>query len=490
MTDVRTVAVIGAGVIGAGWAARCLASGLDVVAWDPGEDWQAKLRASVDNAWPALTEVGLHPGASRERLRCADSLESACVDADFIQEAAPERIDLKIRLHAQMDAASRPGTIIASSTSGLLPSEFQSQCGYPERVLVGHPFNPVYLLPLVEVLGGEKTSQAHVDAAADFYAAIGMHPLKVRAEVPGFLSDRLQEALWREVLHLVNDGVATTEELDAAIAYGPGLRWAIWGSCLTYHLAGGEGGMRHFLDHFDPAEFPWTKLEAPPLTAELIDRMASGCEAQSAGRSIKEMEQLRDNCLIGVMRALRRYRVGAGENLYRNEERKLQPQTVRWQPGDEASAPLALYTCTVLPEWEDYNAHMNEAAYVTAFGWSTDALFHLVGVDESYRKTGNSFYTVETHISYLHQAATGDPLRFTTQLLGVDDKRLHIFHSMYHGDSGELLATSEQMLLHVDSQAAKASVIPAQIREPLDAIMHQHQDLPGPATAGHAVGMR
>lgn len=319
---IKTVGVIGTGVIGAGWAARCLAHGLDVIAWDPADDAEAKLRAAVANAWPALIKLGLSVNAGQERLRFANSLEAVCTAADFIQENAPEREDLKRQIHSQIDVAAKPDVIIASSTSGLLPSGFQSDCKHPERVIVGHPFNPVYLLPLVEVLGGKKTAPEAVERAANFYQSIGMYPLKVRKEIPGFLSDRLQEALWREVLHLVNDGVATTEELDAAIAYGPGLRWSIWGTCMIFHLAGGEGGMRHMLKHFDPSLFPWTKLEPPPITEELVERMASGCEQQAAGRSIKELEQLRDNCLIDVMQALEKYQVGAGAVLAAEKQRR------------------------------------------------------------------------------------------------------------------------------------------------------------------------
>jgi len=320
--EVKNVTVVGTGVIGAGWAARCLAHGIDVVAWDPAPGAEESLRASVENAWPAVTKLGLYPGASMERLRFASSLEDACAHADFIQENVPEREDLKRKIHAQIDAVARDDAIIASSTSGLLPTDFQVDCKKPERVIVGHPFNPVYLLPLVEVLGGEKTSDASIERAMEFYKTIGMYPLKVRNEIDGFLSDRLQEALWREVLHLVNDDVATTEELDAAISYGPGLRWSIWGTCLIFHLAGGEGGMRHMLEHFDPSLFPWTKLEPPKITEELIDKMASGTEQQAAGRSIKELEQLRDNCLISVMQALQEYKVGAGQVLAENEKRR------------------------------------------------------------------------------------------------------------------------------------------------------------------------
>lgn len=321
-SKINTLAVIGTGVIGAGWAARALAHGMDVVAWDPGAGWQARLESALENAWPALEKLGLYPGASRQRLRCAASLEQACAAADFIQESAPERLELKRRLHTEMDACAGAGVIIASSTSGLLPTEFQAGCSRPERVVVGHPFNPVYLLPLVEVLGGKKTAPEAVDHAAAFYSDLGMYPLRVRTEIEGFLSDRLQEALWREVLHLVNDGVADTGELDAAIIYGPGLRWAFMGTCLAFHMAGGDAGMRAFMKQFEPAlKLPWTKLEAPELTAELIDEMVSGTRRQAAGRTVKELERLRDDCLIDIMRALQRYRVGAGDVLAREEER-------------------------------------------------------------------------------------------------------------------------------------------------------------------------
>jgi len=304
----RTVAIIGTGVIGAGWAARCLAQGHDVVAADPGPDAEAKLRAVIDNAWGALERTGLAEGASRSRLRFVASVEEAVASADFIQENAPEREELKQDLLARIDAAARPEAIIASSTSGLLPSRLQAKMKHPERLVVGHPFNPVYLLPLVEVLGGEKTSAEVVEAAKAFYASIGMRPLHVRVEVPGFIADRLMEALWREALWLVNDGVATTEEIDAAVVYGCGLRWSLMGTFLTFHLAGGEGGMRHMLHQFGPAlKLPWTKLVAPELTDDLIDRVADGCEQQAAGRPIKALERRRDDFLIEVMALAKKY---------------------------------------------------------------------------------------------------------------------------------------------------------------------------------------
>ena len=314
--------MIGAGVIGAGWAARALAKGLDVIAWDVAADWEGKLRSAVDNAWPALMRLGLDEGASIDRLHCADSLEAACDAADVIQESVPERADVKRALIAQIDSFTDPAVVIASSTSGLLPSNLQADCRHPERVVVGHPFNPVYLLPLVEVVGGNRTSRDSVDRAMAFYAGLGMHPLRVRNEIDGFLSDRLQEALWREALHLVNDDVATTEELDAAITLGPGLRWAFMGTFLAFHMAGGDAGMRHFMTQFGPAlKLPWTRLEAPELSDTLVDKLASGTERQAQGRTVKELERLRDDCLVSIMEALRRHGVGAGKVLADSDAR-------------------------------------------------------------------------------------------------------------------------------------------------------------------------
>ena len=304
----KTIAIVGAGVIGAGWAARCLAHGLDVVATDPGEGAEAKLRASVANAWPPLVRMGLAAGASLERLRFVATVADAVHDADFIQENAPEREDLKQALLAEIDAHARPDAIVATSTSGLLPTRLSAQMKNPARLVVGHPFNPVYLLPLVELVGGERTAPGSIERASAFYKSLGMRPLHVKREIEGFVADRLMEALWREALWLVNDGVATTEEIDAAVVYGCGLRWSLMGTFLTFHLAGGDAGMRHMLHQFGPAlKLPWTKLVAPELTDELIERVVGGCEHQAAGRSVKELEQRRDGFLIDLMGLVRKH---------------------------------------------------------------------------------------------------------------------------------------------------------------------------------------
>jgi carnitine 3-dehydrogenase len=322
MRTIKTVALVGGGMIGGGWAARCLANGFDVIAYDPAPRGEEILRAKVENAWPALTKVGLHPEADPARLRMASSIAEAVAEADFVQESVPERLELKIAIHREIDAAAAPDVIVASSTSGLKPSDFQAECAHPERVLVGHPFNPVYLLPLVEIVAGEKTAQDSRERAAAFYERLGMYPLQCRTEVEGFLSDRLQEALWRENLHMLAEGHATTKEMDDAIVYGPGLRWAFMGVNRTFALAGGDQGMRHFMEQFGPAlKLPWTKLEAPELTEDLIDTVVAGTEDQLAGTTIREMERLRDDCLIAIMEALAQYREGAGELLRQTREK-------------------------------------------------------------------------------------------------------------------------------------------------------------------------
>ncbi|NRF72310.1 L-carnitine dehydrogenase [Aquincola sp. S2] len=316
ITSIKTFAAVGTGVIGGGWVARALANGLDVIACDPAAGAERSLRETVDNAWPALVKLGLAPGASPSRLRFVDSIEACVAEADFIQESAPEREDLKLQLHAQISAAARPDALIASSTSGLLPSHFHADARHPERCLVGHPFNPVYLLPLVELVGGKNTAPAALAAAAQVYSALGMRPLLVRKEVPGFIADRLLEALWREALHLVNDGVASTGEIDDAIRFGAGIRWSFMGSFLTYTLAGGELGMRHFMSQFGPAlKLPWTQLVAPELTEALIDRVVDGTAAQQGARSIRALERYRDDCILGVLAAVREAKARHGFNV-------------------------------------------------------------------------------------------------------------------------------------------------------------------------------
>jgi carnitine 3-dehydrogenase len=303
--EVRRIACIGAGVIGGGWAAHFLARGYEVLAWDPAPDGEAKLRELVATAWPALEVLGLAAGASPDRLSFARSLEAAVAGAEFVQESAPERLDLKREIIAAIDRAASPEVVIASSTSGYAMTAMQPQAPGAARMVVGHPFNPPYLIPLVEVVGGTRTDPDAVAWAAAFYRAAGKYALELDRELPGFIANRLQDAMWREALHMVAAGEATVEQIDAAIREGPGLRWPIMGPCLTFHLAGGAGGMAHMLDHFGPAlEEPWTRLAAPPLTGELRNRMVEGCEREAAGRTVPELVRERDAKLVAILKAL------------------------------------------------------------------------------------------------------------------------------------------------------------------------------------------
>ena len=312
-----TVGLIGGGVIGAGWAARFLLAGVDVRLYDPDPEAGRKLTEILDNARTATHALTSAPLPAEGSWTVVGSVAEAAEGVQFIQESAPEREDVKRALLAEVSAAAAEDVVIGSSTSGLLPSRLQADMTAPERLVVGHPFNPVYLLPLVEICPGARTVQRSVDRAAAVYAAVGMRPLHVRREVDGFIADRLLEALWREALWLVSDGVATVEDVDDAIRFGAGLRFASMGTMLTYRIAGGEGGMRHFMSQFGPAlQWPWTKLtDVPELTDELLDRLVDESDEQAAGQSVRELERLRDECLVAVLRGLRDVPYGAGDVL-------------------------------------------------------------------------------------------------------------------------------------------------------------------------------
>jgi carnitine 3-dehydrogenase len=487
-TQIRSAAVIGGGVIGSGWAARLILNGIDVSVYDPDPELARKLATVFDNARVSMAR--LLPGVlpPEGKLTIAASVADAVGAADFIQESLPEREDLKQRVLEQIEAAARPDVIIGSSTSGLLPSQLQSRMRRPERFVVGHPFNPVYLLPLVEVCGGNWTSEAALAQAAAFYRFIGMHPLRVRKEIDGFIADRLLEAVWREALWLVRDGVGTTAEIDDAIRYGAGLRWSFMGTFLIYRVAGGEAGMRHFLSQFGPAlKLPWTRLEAPELTDELADRIAQQSDDQAGDLSIRDLERLRDNCLVSILSALRRNDFAAGATLRRYGERLAARAPAAKAPVDE-SQPLALHAATVLADWIDYNGHMTESRYLEVFGSATDALLEYIGAGPDYVGQGHSFFTVETHIRHLEEASEGEGLRVTTQVLGGDPKRIHLFHTLHRASDGAILATGEHMLLHVDAQARRAAAAQGAVLRALERLAKAQAALATPRGAGRAIG--
>lgn len=303
---VTRVTTIGAGPIGGGWAAHFLARGYDVTAYIHAEAETAALMSVINTGWISLTALGLVPGAALDRLRITTDLADAVRDAQFIQESAPERLDLKQALYRRLGELAPRGCVIASSTSGLMMSQIQADCATPERTVIGHPFNPPYLLPLVEVVGGKATEPAAVAWAVQFYRTAGKAPLAMKKEIPGFVATRLQEALWREALHMVANGEATPEDIDNALMNGPAPRMAVQGQCMAFHVACGEGGMATNLDQFGPAlKWPWTRLEAPELTQELRDRMVDGCNAIAAGRHFEDMAATRDREIVAVLNAIR-----------------------------------------------------------------------------------------------------------------------------------------------------------------------------------------
>ena len=309
--QVTRVGIVGTGVIGGGWALHFLRMGLDVDVYDPGPRAQRDLLRMLEVTWPLLERTGLRPGASPDRISFHTNLAAAVGTADMVQENSPEDGPLKRAVIADIDRAAPPEAVIASSTSGFAMTMLQADCARPERCVVGHPFNPPYLIPLVEVVGGEQTDPAAVDWLAAFYAAVGKRPLRLSRELPGFVGNRLQEAMWREALHMVAAGEATVEEIDESIAYGPGLRWAQMGPYLTFHLAGGSGGIAHMLDHFGAALLePWTRLQAPPLTPELRERIVDGCLREADGRSVAELERTRDEFLAELLQLVERFGVG------------------------------------------------------------------------------------------------------------------------------------------------------------------------------------
>ncbi len=306
---IHRIAIVGTGVIGASWAALYLARGFDVVATDPAPNAEANLRKYVDDAWKVLTSIGLSTGASRDRLGFTTDMKKALSGADFVQENGPERPDFKMKLFADMDDATPPDSIIASSSSGITPSVMQSKCTRPERCLVGHPFNPPHVIPLVEVVGGVKTAPDAIQRAMQFYAAIGKKPVRLHKELPGHVANRLQAALYREVMYLIQQGVLSVEDADDAVSYGPGLRWGVMGPSLQWHLGGGSGGIKHFMEHLmDPLAGMIKALGNPDITPDLKQTIVEGVMREAANRPVEQLAQDENEVLAGLLylRAQRR----------------------------------------------------------------------------------------------------------------------------------------------------------------------------------------
>jgi carnitine 3-dehydrogenase len=489
---ISRAACVGGGVIGGGWIARFLLAGVDVRVFDPHPEAErivGEVIANAERAYGLLTSVPLPP---RGCLAFCSSLAEAVSDAEWVQESVPERLELKRRVLAEIDAAAPADALIGSSTSGLLPSDLQRDLTYPGRLFVAHPYNPVYLLPLVEIVPGGATTPDTVARSRAILEAIGMKGVVIAREIEAFVGDRLLEALWREALWLIKDDICDVETLDDVIRYSFGLRWAQMGLFQTYRIAGGEAGMRHFLAQFGPClKWPWTRLtDVVDLDDALVEKIGAQSDDQAGGLSIRALERIRDENLVGIMQALKAGDGGAGwgaGRLLADFERRL---TAHAAPAAaiDPSAPLPLVEARVSPAWIDYNGHMTEHRYLQLFGDTTDALLRLIGVDAAYVEAGHSYYTVETHLRHLDEAKLGEILRTTCQILSADGKRIHVFHRIF-SPRGEI-ATAEQMLLHVDTKAGRATAAPEAVLARLRPIVEAHAGLERPVGAGRAVGQK
>ncbi|EBA12479.1 carnitine 3-dehydrogenase [Roseobacter sp. CCS2] len=482
----QTAAIIGGGVIGGGWAARFLLMGWDVRVFDPDPEAARKINEVLANArrsLPGLSDVALPPEG---RLSFHENMSDAVADASWIQESVPERLELKRKVYQTLQEHCPHDAVIGSSTSGFKPSELQGCATRPSQIVVAHPFNPVYLLPLVELVPSDKTDPEILNRAKTILTQLGMHPLHVRAEIDAHIADRFLEAVWRESLWLIKDGIATTEEIDNAIRYGFGLRWAQMGLFETYRIAGGEAGMRHFIEQFGPClEWPWTKLmDVPDLTDELIDAVADQSDAQSGRYTIRELERARDDNLVSILRGLKAQDWGAGQ-LLNAQDRRIEGTVAL---PDDISQPIVTLHRAVPLDWTDYNGHMNEARYLQAFGDATDRMMLLIGCDADYIATGGSYFTAETHIRHLDEVHAGAVIRVETQVLNGAGKKMHLFHRMFEGDRE--LATGEHMLIHVSLETRKASDPAPHLATTLIKVADAHAALPAPKGAGNAVGVR
>ena len=486
----RKAAIIGGGVIGGGWAARFLLNGWDVGVFDPDPEAERKIAAVLANARAALPALSDVPMPPEGKLTFHGTIGEAVEGAEYVQESVSERIELKHKVYAQLQQ-SNPGVLIGSSTSGFKASDLQKSAVAPENIIVAHPFNPVYLLPLSEVSGSPANPPAVVEKTVQIMKDIGMFPLVIRHEIDAFIGNRFLEAVWREALWMLKDGIATTEEIDEAIRMGFGLRWGQMGLFETYRIAGGEAGMRHFMAQFGPAlKWPWSKLmDVPEFNDELVELVASQSDAQSGMYGIRELERIRDRNLVGFLRALKERNWGAGKVLKEHDERRAAAFHAEMQAGLDTgakAAPLVMWQGQVLPGWIDYNGHMTESRYYFCNSETADNFLRMIGAGMDYVAAGHSYYSAETHIRHLGEAKLGDQLRGELQIISADEKRFRSFVRIMKGET--CVATVEQLCLHVDMQAGKTVPASGEVWRNLQAVAKAHAGLPLPEGAGRAVG--
>lgn len=447
-----TFAVIGGGVIGGGWVARFLVMGCNVKVYDPDPQAERKINQILSNARRSLPGLYEYVLPKEGKLHICSSIEEAVSDAQWIGESVPERLDVKHQIFREIQRHCKDDAIIASSTSGFKPSQLQQGSCNPKQIIVAHPFNPVYLIPLVELVGDRQTTAV----AAKILSQLGMHPLTLRKEIDAHIADRLLEAVWREGLWLINDGIATTAEIDDVIRYGFGLRWAQMGMFETYRIAGGEAGMKHFIEQFGPAlKWPWTKLmDVPELSDELISTIADQSDEQSGQHSINDLEQIRDDNLVAMMRALKLKDWAAGDLLNRVDHRLEASAVLASQPPYQRNNVQTIHR--VIPSsWLDFNGHMNDSHYAEVFSKASDIILRRLGADPDYVARGYSYFTVDMKIDYIDECHAGDEVKVFTSIKLADGKKLDLYHEL-KDTAGNLRAAASQFLLHVDLKSRKS----------------------------------
>ncbi len=486
----KTAAIIGGGVIGGGWAARFLLNGWNVRVFDPDPEAGRKIGAVLDNARRSLPGLGTVALPAEGQLSWHATIAEAVEGADWVQESVPERLDLKQKVYGELQQHVGQGAVIGSSTSGYKPSQLQDGFANAAQIVVAHPFNPVYLMPLVEVVTTEANTPEVIAKAKEIITGIGMYPLHLKKEIDAHVADRFLEAVWREALWLVKDGIATTEEIDNAIRYGFGIRWAQMGLFETYRVAGGEAGMKHFLAQFGPClSWPWTKLmDVPEYNDELVELIAGQSDAQSGQYSIRELERIRDDNLVGIMRALGANDWGAGALQNAHDAARMGEAGLARSMAevDDITQPVQTLNRVVPLDWTDYNGHMTESRYLDAFAQSTDRLMEIIGCDAEYIANGGSYFTAETHIRHLDEVHAGDPIQVRTRVILGQGKKMHLWHEMFSGE--RLLATGEHMLLHVDLKTRRSAPPAPHVEANLVALAEAHAALPAPDGLGRAIG--
>jgi carnitine 3-dehydrogenase len=446
----KTAAIIGGGVIGGGWLARFVLNGWNVRVFDPDPEAERKINDVLNQArhsLPMLYETSLPAEGS---VTYCSHIGDTVVGVDWIQESVPERLDVKHAVIADIQVHAPHQAVLASSTSGFKPTELQQGSIFAQQIMVCHPFNPVYLLPLIEVVPSSETSAHHLKMAIRLLTSIGLSPLHVRKEIDAHIADRLLEAVWREGLWLINDDIATTKEIDDAIRFGFGLRWAQMGLFETYRIAGGEAGMAHFIAQFGPClEWPWTKLmDVPELTNDLIQKISNQSDAQSGQHSIAELETIRNHNLVALLRALKRQGQAAGKLINAHEA----SLTV----APKLAVKLRSVNRTVPIDWTDYNGHMNEGRYGQVFSDAADRVLQALGASVGYVENGYSYFTVETNSKFLQETHAGEKILVDTEILLAAGKKLKLRHVMKRASDEEVLNICEQFLLHVSLETRRS----------------------------------